>query len=308
MTLKDIISRIIKSVISKREYIFAALILLFLNIIFFYQVYLFGEVRSSADFLFLWEPWNSIAPENFQVGNYVNSDIVESGYPIHNYLFNQIKEGQFPLWNNIHGLGAPNGVHIMVTQLIHPNYAIPLFFTNNYLFAINFSELVKIFLGGFFTYVLLRKYNISKTASLLGGIIGSFALYNIVWLYSTLSYTSAFIPLVLWSIERLFQKISKRNFLIFILSSSLLAIGGFFSTVGYAIYMFGLYTILKSIHRFFRGEPIKKIILRLVVFISAGLVSIGLLAITLFPTYEYLSNQVDLSYREGSHSGKLLSE
>jgi len=292
-----------------KEYFLIILLLFVLNVVFFPRIYIKHEVLTSADILFAYEPWDQFVDPGFKGSNGLLADTIISYYPTQKHLFNQIKEGEFPLWNNSMGLGSARGGNSL-SLIINPFLIIPLLLTsfNNFGFAITFNSLSHSLLCGFFTYLLLRKYKIGKAGSTLGAIIGSFSLYNIVYLVTSLVHVSTFIPLVLWSMEKLFERTNNKNALIFIGSYSLLILGGFYSTIAYVTFMFIFYILLKSIYRYLNKESIKIIVKRIFIFLISGMAIVGLLAFTLLPTADYLLNKVDLSYRTETHSERYISK
>ncbi|MFC1780526.1 YfhO family protein [Patescibacteria group bacterium] len=288
-------------------YIFVLLTILILTIIFFPKVFLKGEYLSTADFVFIWEPWNSVIQRS--ASNYVLSDVVTSWYPALQHFFEQIKTGEFPLWYNTTGLGSACGAGIFTYILTNPILFFFMLITNfsDIGLASTASIIFLILFRGLFTFLLLRRFSLSKFSSLLGAVIFSFNLYNIVWSLGSLVYVTSMIPFTLWTIEGIFQKASKKNIILFIVGCSLLILAGFPSTIAYVLFMLVLYTISKSLYLLFKKEEdIKAILKRLSIFLISGIISIGITAFTILPSFEYFSNSIDLSYRGSSHSRRYL--
>ena len=59
-------------------------------------------------------------------------------------------------------------------------------------------------------YLFLKEINLSRRSSLFGGIVFAFSGFMIVWWEENFmsSYSALFLPLILYSIEKLFKRIS----------------------------------------------------------------------------------------------------
>ena len=292
------------------EYIFALLLLIGLVAIFFPKVFFSGHIISSADFIFIWEPWSSLK-DVYAAKNYVMSDFAESFYPVLESFYTSMKNWEIPLWYANTGLGSSTGAFFLAYPTFNPFLFVPVLLTgfSNSGVASSMSVILSMLFRGFFTYVLLRKYKLSQPAAFLGGIIYTFALSNIVWGAETLGFVSSALPFTLWSIELLFEKVSKKTIFIFIAAYSLLVLGGFPATVFYCTVFLALYILIKSIYRVIsKNDEWKSMVMRLGVFLLSGVMVAGLLSFLIFPTINSLFSDADLSYRVASHSERFLDK
>lgn len=127
------------------------------------------------------------------------------GYEV---FWNFLKTGEFPLFDFSNFLGA----NYLGTQSFYYVFS-PLFYLlclwpKRFLYQGIFFHLVfKFALGGFFFYILLRRYfRVSKKMSWLGGFIYAFSGWSLFYLWFHFGDVVAFFPLFLIGIEKCLQE------------------------------------------------------------------------------------------------------
>ena len=272
----------------------APLFLLLLVLLNYWPVIVRGEVIAPADLLLRSPPWSSLAPENFYVKNPVGGDIVDYYLPILKQIKSGILDGDLPLWTPLKGQGRPLA-SMLDSSFFHP---LTLFFIMVFPLAKGFSFLVmsKQFLSGLFMYLFLRKWDVSRAGSLLGGVGYMFSGFNVVWLMWPATLVTAFAPFLFLQTENLVRSPSPRVIALLALAVALMLLGGFPSVAGYFFYAAGLYLLVRLVQRFRQTRDI-----RMVLRIGAGfglsfLLGVAVVAFQLLPSLEH-ADFIDISYR-----------
>ena len=165
------------------------------------------------------------------------------GYHI---FWNFIKTGEFPLFDFSNFLGA----NYLGTQSFYYVFS-PLFYLlclwpEPLLYqGIFFHMVFKFAVGGFFMYLLLRKYfHVSYKMSWLGGFIYAFSGWSLFYVWFHFGDAMAFFPLFIIGIEKCLQE---RKGLILSISLMLCGLANYFFLVNYCI--FGVfYALYRWIH------------------------------------------------------------
>lgn len=197
--------------------------------------------------------------------------------------------GRIPLWNPYEGLGVPLAGEMQSAAFFPLTFL--LYFQNGQLY---FHIILQI-IAGVATYLLLRKLNLSKGSSVLGGVLyefnGTFA-----WFGHAPVNPIPFLPLLLLGIEVTRETIANKKHGGWWLISIALALSlyaGFPETA----YINGLLAACLVILRFFQFKKENRV--RFLLSIIFGVV-IGILIATpiILPFIEYLKNS-----NIGSHAG-----
>lgn len=176
---------------------------------------------ALAACVFLWTPISSVRTStlstvdvlqnntltqiarNYQPRNQVLSDPFTEFVPWILYAKAELLNGRLPLWNPMNGAGAP---------LLGNYQSAPfsLFSAPFYLLSLKLALLVtafaRVFLTGWFTYLLLRRLALAELAALGGALAFSYCGYNTLLLSYPHSAVSAYLPAVLWCVEVVVQR------------------------------------------------------------------------------------------------------
>jgi hypothetical protein len=170
---------------------------------FFPRLFL-GEVLSGGSNTFDQPPFASQPPKDFKsYSNEVGGDVWRQHRAFQHYQRRSFREGRFPHWNPHVFLGAPfhaNGQ----SSLLHPWNAVYWLFDPD---AVRGPlAILRLWTGAAATYLLLRRWNIIAVAAFAGGAAWMFAQFNVRWLLWPLSYSSLWLPVLAWTLDRLIER------------------------------------------------------------------------------------------------------
>jgi hypothetical protein len=256
----------------------------FLVILFFWKFFIRGLIPIPGDFIVgVYHPWLDYkwgTVTGVPVKNPIMADVVSFTYPMRILAVEQLKSGTSPLWNPYILTGTP---------LLANFQSAPFTFTNIFYFVFNNNTAWGLqvasqhFFVILFTFLLLRYWKLSKTASLVGGIIYSFSGFNMIWSqWNAHTLTASFIPLLILFLDKFLTTGNKKHGVMFSLVLFLQLLSGYPQVVLYTIIALALFWITKI-------NKTKKIILGTFFLILFGLLGIGLAAFQLLPGAELLS-------------------
>lgn len=276
-----------KSWISRGKYI---LIIFAIAIAFFHPIFK-GLSPFPGDLLISeYNPWKNTSYLGYNPGAYPNKaqyfDVIRQFYPYRSLSWDILKEGRLPLWNPYNFSGAPLMADFQSAAL-YP-LAFPLLIFDEK-FAWTILIFIQPLLALIFTYLYARKIGISSRGSLLSSISYGFSYFMIVWLeFNVVGNTVLWLPLILLSIEQLFQRFSYKWSLglVFGISASLFA--GHPQLFGYLLAFIAVYSFFRFLHL-----KNKKIFLY-VLFLQ--LISLGIGGILLLPGAELIKESARSPY------------
>ena len=222
----------------KRNSLIILLVFIFLSLVFFWRYFLKGQVPLPANLLvaaygpwqhYLWEGYPN-GPPNKPIG----FDVIRLFYPHRKFTIDQLKSGQWPLWNPYNFSG---NVHLAT-------YQAAVFYPLNFVYFIlplvdAWSTLVILqpILAGFFMYLFLKEINLSKKASFFGSLSFAFSGWMLAWSEESLviEHSALWLPLILYSIEKIIKKISAKNIALLVFASTSSILAGFLQL---SIYVF----------------------------------------------------------------------
>lgn len=174
-----------------------------LSLIFFSPFFLDGKVFLAADVLYSYYPWKSLASPGFHPHNELISDPVLLYYP---ETYNRgLKQNGINLWNPAIFAGVP--AHQSVS-MGYPGRYYPLKILSHRLLPAPTATTLMLFFHVFMMactmYIYLRQIGINRRASFFGSVAYMFNGCAMVWLeFESRVYVSAWLPLILWCLERL---------------------------------------------------------------------------------------------------------
>src|SRR3989344_1838676 len=167
--------------------------------IFFYPVWLQNKIPLPADFVIgTYYPWLDYKWGGYGAGvpvkNPITTDVVSFIFPMQMLSIDLLKQGIIPLWNENILTGTPLLANFQGAPFSPTNI---LFFLLPKLDAWSLQIIFQPFLAALSTFLLLRQFNLSKTASVFGGLSFAFAGFNIIWMqWNGHALTAAFFPLI----------------------------------------------------------------------------------------------------------------
>jgi hypothetical protein len=250
--------------------------------VFFWKFFLKGLVPIPTDFIvgtyFPWLDYKWGYVVGVPVKNPILSDVVSVIYPIKIYAMELIKKRILPLWFPRMFAGYPLLTNFQIA-VFNPTNIFYLFLPNSLAWSLQifFQPL----LVGIFTFIFLNHLKISKNASIFGAIIFAFSGFCLIWLeWNTLTFTAAFLPILLFLTNNFFTKRKIYWGILISLALALQIFSGYPQTVFYTI--FALVTFI-----FFQHRVIQKKTFFWCLWILLG---VGLAAIQVFPAGELLLN------------------
>ncbi|HYV17303.1 MAG TPA: hypothetical protein VE972_14915 [Conexibacter sp.] len=192
-------------VLVARPHLSAALLIALFVLIYLWPVLIGGDILSPNAFLWNLVPWRSAHPPG--VAQYTNgllTDIPLADYPWRFFAREMLQQGTFPAWNPHVFAGAPfysNPQTGLFSIFSLPLWILPL----NY--AIGLAAGLKLWTGGFGTYLLVRQLRLGFLPGLLAGIAFAFSAINITWLtHETLPAVAVLLPWIVLLVERIFER------------------------------------------------------------------------------------------------------
>lgn len=134
-------------------------------------------------------------PTGVPVKNPILADVPSFIYPMQMFAIDVLKSGKIPLWNPFILTGTPLLANFQSAPFSPTNFVYFLFDRLN---AWSIQIVLQHVLSAIFTYLLLRRWKVSKFGSILGGVIFAFSGFNLIWsLWNGHALAASFIPLIL---------------------------------------------------------------------------------------------------------------
>lgn len=209
---------------------FVLILFIFLAVVlgFFYKVFIYKYVPFPGDLLVSeYSPWKYSFFLGYNPGSYPNKaqyfDVLRQMYPWKTFVIESFKGGNFPLWNPYNFSGAPILANFQSGAFYFLNF---LYFLIPQIWAWSATVMLQPLLALLFTFYYARKIGISRMGSAFASFSFGFSSFMSVWLeYNTIGHVILWLPLVLLSLEKLFDRktVIWSFILVFSLSSSLFA-------------------------------------------------------------------------------------
>ena len=252
------------------------LIILGLVVAFAFPYWAKGRVPFPADYLVNnFPPWQYFY--GLPIKNSAMPDVIGQMYPFKHLVINFWKNGQVPLWNPYNFSGNPFLANYQ-SAVFHP--ANWLFFILPEIDAWSIMILMQPLLAGLFAYLFCRQLKLSQTAALLSSVAFMFCGFITVWMaYGTLSWALLWLPLVLYAIERSFQKLTGWGLILISFSLAASFFSGHFQT---SLYVF-LTSLTYLVFRLLTSHRAKAFLFCLL-FVLLGVL---LVSVQILPTFEF---------------------
>ncbi len=209
----------------------------------------------------------------------------------------QFLTGDSPLWNMLNGMGAPLLANYQTAFFYPPNWLLVLFFkgwgASGLAWGFTFLAGLHLIWGGLGMAILLRRLNASLLAQAVGGTafalcgywIGRLEFFSMIW-------AGAWIPWLLRYVDEIASPVNLKAIidhpkwfqprLVFVLTMLLLA--GHAQLSWYALELAGVWLVAGTMLR----TGWRELLGTLGRFIAAVLIAVGVAAVQLIPTAEYL--------------------
>lgn len=134
-----------------------------------------------------------------------------------------VAQGEVPLWNRFSASGAPLLAN-QQTAIYHPFTLLGLLLCLGKAFTL--SAALRLFTVAFFTFVLLRNWEISRGAAIFGAVTYTFCSFHIVWLLFPLGLSTMMLPVCLVGVQEVVRGARARAYAVLLLGLSLAVLGG----------------------------------------------------------------------------------
>ncbi len=195
-------------------------------------------VNIPADFLRTLPPWRSLGLA--QVQNIEINDVILQIVPWAHLVREAWLHLDFPLWNATAAGGYPllaNGQSAAFS--LFRVLALPLSLGDSF----TFESAGKLLLALSFGYLYMRRRGHSELAALITSISFAFSTAIIVWLQFPLGTVTAFLPMVLYAIDLLFEHRSYPRFLLLVLAFWQMLLNGHPETAAHTVFVAVLYVL-----------------------------------------------------------------
>lgn len=228
-------------------------------------------------------PFREVRPRDFVPGNPFLSDQALVFYPWLRFMSEAVRSGQLPLWSP-HSAGGQPFIGNLSAAFFYPLTWL-CFLPPSWLTVARgmvWGAVVRLFLAGFFGWLLLRRIGLVPVAAVAGGVIFALFGYQVVWLFYSLSNVACLMPLCLYLAFTFAERPGPTRGLAFAVGMALQFLGGHAETsVALAIAVAALYAQTSRQ----RGSPWSTALLR---FVAVGGVALALCSFQVLPFVEYL--------------------
>lgn len=246
----------------------------------------------AADMMGTMPPWSEQTPYDFRPDNAHVSDTVNAVVPMRASFRNRVWEGDLPLWDPLRGAGEPLAVvpnvgtfsPLTLPYLIAPLWLAPML-----------TKLIEFVVAAVGTYLLVRRWGLSRDAGLVGALAFVNSAFLVVWTNWPQSHVGALVPFVFWAVERAVT--SRRHWDVWPLAPvvAVMWLEGFPAVTAYTLVTAGAYAVVR-VHKVWGVTVVAAA--RLAALAGAVLLSLGLAAIQLLPFLRFLQG-LGLDYRAG---------
>jgi hypothetical protein len=190
--------------VARNEHTRACALLSLVLLIYLWKAVVEGQMLSAVSSLYGLAPWSAVAPPD--ISHFYNQLLIDQAkahYPWDLFDRNAIHSGIFPAWNPLVLSGTPyfaNSQSGLTSVFNIPLWILPL----NY--ALGFVAWIKLSVGAFGTYLLVRELRLGFWPGVLAGVSYALCAFNVSWLgHQTLVATSVWLPWLVLALERILR-------------------------------------------------------------------------------------------------------
>lgn len=268
-----------------------------LSFVFFRPVFVNGKLPIPADTIVgLYYPFRDFYSMDYPNGipfkNFLITDPVRQQYPWRELSMSILKRMELPLWNPYSFSGTPLLANFQ-TAAFYPLNVLFLFLD----FKIAWTVLVilQTFLASFFLFLFLSCFKLSRWAKLFGSVSYAFSGFSVAWMeWGTIGHLSIWLPLLLFSKEKLLINFSWKWILVFVFAECAAIFAGHLQIYFYFFLVSNIYLLVRIfqiLSKKLRGLDLFKSMLRkYVFFIFLGILVLCLTSIQVVPTFQFISH------------------
>jgi hypothetical protein len=292
---------------TKTKSILSIASLVFVMFIFLWKVFIKGYIAMPADLLvgayFPWHEYKWGYVVNVPIKNSLISDSFSQFFVWKKIISDSYKNLELPLWNPYSYSGYPLMANFHSGALYFLNIVF-LFF--NFNFGWNLFIYLGFVLSAISMYLFMKSNGYSNRASIISAISYSLSGFSISWSqFATAGHSMIWIPVVLLLINLYFEKRNKNYLVLISIVFFVLNTVGHLQMSIYAYLLSSVYFLFK-LHSKYEGN-LKFVYLSLFYFVIINILSFGLSAVQLIPSFDMASNSVRFTdhYAEGEKFGLL---
>ncbi len=243
-----------------------------------------GRIPFPASIVFEFPPFADVAPQGIATPHSNIHDLAHSFYPFRALAARAVREGIFPLWNPYMLAGTPfaaNSQSALFYPLNSLYYVLPL------PVAWTIGFLLRPLLAGLFTALFSRRIGASKTGAMVSAILFAFSGFLIGWQGSAMSDAVIWLPFVCYCVVHLHALPSMKSVILAAMAFAMPVLAGHPETALHVALTGSAFAVFLATVAFLRKE--RRAIRFLTRFAACGLLAIGISAIQLIPTLEWLN-------------------
>lgn len=277
----------------------AGLILLALAVLLLLPALLPGRVLSPADLIFETPAFSDSAPDRYDgPSNSLLFDQVYQFTPWRAYARDRLRDGDLPLWNPHSSTGTPF-IATMQSAVFYPVNLVLLPFSLER--SLVLSALIRLWVAGFTTYLLARRYGLGQVPALLSGAAFMFSAFLVVWLGHPHTNAAVWLPATILAVEMLLRASDRASLLrwsgVLAIVTGIQLTGGHVETSLDIVFAAALYFGLRAWS--FRA-PVRHTLQRLGPTAASGLLGVGIAAVQLLPFVEWLPLSAEYQRRSAT--------
>jgi hypothetical protein len=200
--------------VRKIKKVSAALFLIAAILLFYYPFLISFKLPVPADTIVgLYHPYRDFYaapyPNGIPFKNFLITDPVRQTYIWKELAIGMLEKSHLPLWNPYEMTGKPLLANFQVGAFYPLNI---LLFIKPFYFSWSVFIIIQSILGGFFTFLYLKNLKLNALSAIIGSLAFIFSGFSISWLeWGTILQTGLWLPLVLFSIDKIFSNTHKSH-------------------------------------------------------------------------------------------------
>ena len=217
---------------------------------------------------------------------FISADTISQGAVFTKYGFDQLKTHRFPLWYPHIFSGMPFFASMSFDHVVYPIRFILDRLDQVGLYFLH-SKITHFYLGGLFTYLLMRSYKLNRSSAFIAATVFVFSPMVASLEHGNRIITVMYIPVVFYLVKRLYERRDLSSLAWAGLAVGFQMMGNHLQIVYYTWLFLGLYFLSRALADLRRKEGYG-LTLRGGALMCAGLIiGVGVAAFLLLSIYEY---------------------
>jgi hypothetical protein len=263
-----------------------AIIVILLATAVVYAPMIKGKIPFPSDIFFGFPPFAKSAPAGYVVQHAEIGDLATSFYPYRSMAALTFREGALPLWNPYILSGAPF-ISMAQSALFYPPNFLFYFLPVPLAWASGF--LLRTALAGLFAAMLLRRIGGTTTGAIVSGLLYAFCGFISGWQGQSMADGAIWLPLICYSLVRLHAELSPASLTLASFAFAMPVLAGHPETAAHLAIAGSLFAAFLVLMRPEANSHFPRLKF-LGSFALSGLFALGIAAVQIFPTLEWLNN------------------